>query len=109
MASGTRYWPARVVTGASRGKFARVPELHLLARLHARNEYFINSRLPLHEAIINQTGKSEPKRRTFLNDRWNAALASRLQTSGSITLRTASSLMTLNYYQNNAQTFSTAR
>ncbi|UXY10446.1 HNH endonuclease [Kosakonia sp. ML.JS2a] len=62
------------------GKFARVPELHLLARLHARNEYFINSRLPLHEAIINQTGKSEPKRRTFLNDRWNAALASRLQT-----------------------------
>ncbi|WP_313449993.1 HNH endonuclease domain-containing protein [Pseudescherichia sp.] len=61
------------------GKFAQVPALDLLYRLHARNEYFINSRLPLHEAIINQTGKSEPVRRTFLNDTWNAALACRFR------------------------------
>ena len=56
------------------GKFACLPEKDLLARLHARNEYFINSRLPLHEAIINQTGNNEAKRGTFLNDIWNEAL-----------------------------------
>lgn len=61
------------------GKFARVPDLRLLYRLHDRNEYFINSRLPLHEAIINQTGNNEPKRRAFLNERWNEALQCRLQ------------------------------
>ncbi len=62
------------------GKFARVPHIDLLYRLHARNEYFINSRLPLHEAIINQTGNNEAKRRAFLNDRWNETHACRLQT-----------------------------
>ncbi|EKK4015769.1 HNH endonuclease [Cronobacter sakazakii] len=61
------------------GKSARVPTLALLARLHARNEYFINSRLPLHEAIINQTGNNERQRKTFLQDAWNAAFANRLR------------------------------
>jgi len=60
-------------------KSARVPTLALLARLHARNEYFINSRLPLHEAIINQTGNNERQRKTFLQDAWNAAFANRLR------------------------------
>lgn len=64
----------------AQGKFAQLPTLSLLERLHARNEYLINSRLPLHEAIINQTGNSEPKRKAFLNDRWNLALASQLKT-----------------------------
>lgn len=59
------------------GKLARLPTLELLHRLHARNEYFINSKLPLHEAILNQTGHHEQKRRTFLNDQWNAALSCR--------------------------------
>ncbi|WP_318385522.1 HNH endonuclease domain-containing protein [Enterobacter sp.] len=59
------------------GKSARVPALDLLKRLHARNEYFINSKLPLHEAILNQTGRHEQKRRSFLNDQWNAALRCR--------------------------------
>lgn len=62
------------------GKFARVPHIDLLYRLHTRNEYFINSRLPLHEAIINQTGNNEAKRKVFLNDRWHEAHACRLQT-----------------------------
>jgi hypothetical protein len=62
------------------GKSDRIPELDLLYRLHTRNEYFINSRLPLHEAIINQTGKNELKRRMFLNDHWNAAYSLRLHT-----------------------------
>jgi len=61
------------------GKSDRVPDLDLLYRLHARNEYFINSRLPLHEAIINQMGNNEPTRRSFLNESWNAALRLRLQ------------------------------
>lgn len=61
----------------AQGKFAQVPTLDLLKRLHARNEYFINSKLPLHEAILNQTGHHEQKRRSFLNDQWNAALRCR--------------------------------
>nr|WP_318383182.1 HNH endonuclease domain-containing protein [uncultured Enterobacter sp.] len=56
------------------GKSARVPTLDLLKRLHARNEYFINSKLPLHEAILNQTGHHEQKRRAFLNANWKTAL-----------------------------------
>lgn len=55
------------------GKMARVPDIYLLERLHQRNEYLINSRLPLHEAIINQTGRTEPARRAFLQQAWNNA------------------------------------
>ncbi len=55
------------------GKFARLPGTKLLARLHARNEYFIQSKLPLHETIVNQTGKQPEQRRNFLIDNWNAA------------------------------------
>ena len=55
------------------GKFALVPSLRLLARLHARNEYFINSHLPLRETLILQTGKTESQRRDFLNRVWNTA------------------------------------
>lgn len=61
------------------GKMARLPDLDLLERLHQRNEYLINSRLPLHEAIINQTGRFEPVRRAFLQRAWNWAHESLLQ------------------------------
>lgn len=47
------------------GKFSKVPNLDLVARLHRRNEYFINSHLPLRETLIQQTGKNEQQRRTF--------------------------------------------
>ena len=48
------------------GKFARLPELKYLARLHRRNEYLISSHHPLRETIIQQTGADEPHRRKFL-------------------------------------------
>ncbi len=55
------------------GKFAKVPSLELLRRLHKRNEYFINSHLPLRETLIQQTGKDETKRKHFLQDTYNLA------------------------------------
>ena len=48
------------------GKFERIPKIQFLERLHARNEYLINSHHPLRETIINQTGKDTPKRIKFL-------------------------------------------
>lgn len=50
------------------GKFANVPTLKLLERLHKRNEFLISSNHPLHETIIQQTGSSEFNRKVFLNN-----------------------------------------
>lgn len=55
------------------GKFAHIPSLNLLQRLHKRNEYFINSHLPLRETLIHQTGSTETVRRNFLNQMWMTA------------------------------------
>lgn len=55
------------------GKFAKVPNLKLLERLHKRNEYLINSHLPLRETLISQTGKTENLRRQFLQQQYNQA------------------------------------
>jgi hypothetical protein len=55
------------------GKFAQVPELRLLERLHTRNEFLISSHHPLRETLIQQTGNSEPLRRGFLNERYREA------------------------------------
>ena len=57
------------------GKFAKVPSIDLLKRLHKRNEYFISSHLPLRETLIQQTGKDEPKRKQFLQQVYNMAKA----------------------------------
>lgn len=57
-----------------KGKFAQLPSARLLQRLHDRNEYFINSHLPLRETLIRQTGNSPQLRNTFLNDNWNEAI-----------------------------------
>lgn len=57
------------------GKFAKVPSLRLLARLHKRNEYLITSHHPLRETLIQQTGKNEAARRSFLQDCYNRARA----------------------------------
>lgn len=57
------------------GKFAKVPSLNLLKRLHKRNEYFISSHLPLRETLIQQTGKDELKRKHFLQEVYNMAKA----------------------------------
>ena len=55
------------------GKFARVPTVELLGRLHKRNEYFINSHLPLRETLIQQTGNNERKRKQFLQQSYSIA------------------------------------
>jgi hypothetical protein len=51
----------------SAGKFASVPSVKLLARLHRRNEFLISSHHPLRETLIMQTGSSEQVRISFLN------------------------------------------
>ena len=50
------------------GKFASLPTIKLLARLHRRNEFLISSHHPLKETLIEQTGSSEQFRKIFLND-----------------------------------------
>ncbi|GAL33619.1 hypothetical protein JCM19240_2315 [Vibrio maritimus] len=55
------------------GKFAKVPTIELLYRLHKRNEYFISSHLPLRETLIQQTGKNETTRRNFLQQQYTMA------------------------------------
>jgi hypothetical protein len=57
------------------GKFAKVPKLEFLEKLHQRNEYFINSHHPLRETLINQTGKNETDRRRFLQYTYDQARA----------------------------------
>lgn len=57
----------------NRGKSARLPDLRLLQRLHTRNEYFIQSKLPLHETIVLQAGQQPAVRRSFLQRNWQAA------------------------------------
>lgn len=56
-----------------KGKFAKVPTIELLYRLHKRNEYFINSHLPLRETLIQQTGAKEQSRRDFLQQQYTMA------------------------------------
>lgn len=50
------------------GKFARIPALKYLERLHRRNEFLISSHHPLRETIMNQTGQTPPDRIKFLKD-----------------------------------------
>jgi hypothetical protein len=50
------------------GKFAQLPELRFLERLHQRNDFFIKSHHPLRETLIMQSGTSEQERRAFLQD-----------------------------------------
>lgn len=55
------------------GKQARVPALKFLKRLHQRNSYLIDSHHPLRETLIQQTGRTEPSRRDFLERKHNEA------------------------------------
>lgn len=50
------------------GKFARIPALKYLERLHRRNEFLISSHHPLRETIMNQTGQTPPDRIIFLKE-----------------------------------------
>jgi len=62
------------------GKFERLPTLDLLSRLHKRNEYLINSYLPLKETLIKQTGKNEKQRRNYLQSQYNIAKVNLIHT-----------------------------
>jgi hypothetical protein len=49
------------------GKFAQVPTIRLLERLHRRNNFLISSHHPLRETLIQQTGSTENSRSKFLS------------------------------------------
>lgn len=55
------------------GKFAQLPSIKLLERLHTRNEFLINSHHPLRETLIRQTGKTADARVSFLQFQFNEA------------------------------------
>lgn len=58
----------------NRNKSARVPKKRFLQRLFNRNEFYIQSKHPLAETIINQTGNTKQKRINFLNKQYQLAL-----------------------------------
>lgn len=58
----------------NRDKRAKIPERRFLERLYNRNEFYIESKHPLAETIINQTGATKEKRGRFLEQHYNLAL-----------------------------------
>ncbi|WP_316747569.1 HNH endonuclease domain-containing protein [Pedobacter gandavensis] len=54
-------------------KRARIPEKRFLERLFNRNEFYIESKHPLSETIINQTGYTRAQRIAFLEKQYNLA------------------------------------
>ncbi|MDF3078004.1 MAG: hypothetical protein K0S09_1893 [Sphingobacteriaceae bacterium] len=60
-------------------KKAKIPERRFLQRLFNRNEFYIESKHPLAETIINQTGKTKENRRRFLETQYNLALSQSIQ------------------------------
>jgi HNH endonuclease len=59
--------------GEANGKFARLPQSHLLERLNKRNEYLIESNHPLKETLIKKTGKNPKIRRNYLESQFDFA------------------------------------
>ncbi|WP_426273541.1 HNH endonuclease [Exiguobacterium sp. R-17] len=59
----------------SNGKFARIPSLEYLERLHRRNEFFIESHHPLRETLLNQTGVSTDSRIKYLQLMYNLSIS----------------------------------
>ena len=55
------------------GKGARTPDLDYLDALFQRNEFYIESKHPLAETIVNQTGSSQEKRKHFLQYHYNVS------------------------------------
>ena len=49
--------------------------MRFLERLFNRNEFYIESKHPLAETIINQTGLTKEARRKFLLENYNLALS----------------------------------
>jgi len=59
---------------STKEKGAKVPDRKYLNRLFNRNEFYISSKHPLAETIINQTGKTKELRRDFLGKQYNLTL-----------------------------------
>jgi hypothetical protein len=57
-----------------RGKFAAVPAPRLIARLHERNNWLVDSHHPLRETIMLQTGTDADTRASFLRAQQRIAL-----------------------------------
>ena len=57
-----------------RGKFTGVPSANLVARLHERNNWLVDSHHPLRETIMLQTGVDADTRASFLRTRQRIAL-----------------------------------
>lgn len=64
----------------NREKSAKVPEKRFLDRLFNRNEFYIESKHPLAETIINQTGKTKQERVRFLQKQYQLAYDASIQT-----------------------------
>ena len=60
-------------------KKAKIPEKRFIHRLFNRNEFYIESKHPLAETIINQTGLTKETRRKFLETQYNLALKQSIQ------------------------------
>jgi hypothetical protein len=60
-------------------KKAKIPEVRFLHRLFNRNEFYIESKHPLAETIVNQTGSTKKARRKFLEAQYNLALKLSIQ------------------------------
>ena len=58
------------------GKFDATPATIYVERLARRNDYLIESNLPIKETLILQTGASSQKRQSFLQSKLDLALAS---------------------------------
>jgi len=69
------------------GKFEKLPTLELLKRLDKRNEYLINSYLPLRETLIRQTGNTHQARRNFLQTQYNTAKINLIHTWEPLAIR----------------------
>ncbi len=55
-------------------KGTKIPELKYLERLYKRNEFYIASKHPLGETIINQTGATSAERRNFLQKQYHLSV-----------------------------------
>ena len=67
-------------SNVNRKKSSKVPEKRFLKRLFNRNEFYIASKHPLAETIINQTGSNKDIRKRFLEKHYNLAIENSIQT-----------------------------
>jgi len=55
-------------------KSTKIPELRYLERLYKRNEFYVASKHPLGETIVNQTGKTSSERKRFLQRQYDLSV-----------------------------------